>query len=195
MIRKNLTAAAVALAALATSSVTAVGAPEQDALRAFLDSDIRSWSQDPVLVDAIQAQNARTSGLGDADILALDESWQAEIGATQRPTIQSVLSNPAADFLTGIVEKSGGAITEIFIMDAKGLNVAASAITSDYWQGDEAKHQQTFGVGPDAVHIGEIEFDESSQRYQSQISITITDPDTGSAIGAVTVGIDAESVM
>ena len=80
-------------------------------------------------------------------------------------------------------------------MDAQGLNVAASDMTSDYWQGDEAKHSETYGAGPDGFHISEIEFDDSTQRYQAQVSFTLIDPATGSAIGAVTVGVDAESLM
>ena len=86
-------------------------------------------------------------------------------------------------------------ITEVIVMDAKGLNVAASGATSDYWQGDEAKYQETYPKGPGAVHFGEVEFDESSQTYQAQISITVTDPDTGRPIGAMTVGVDAEVLL
>ena len=48
-----------------------------------------------------------------------------------------------------------------------------------------AKFQETHGVGPDAVHFGEVEFDESSQQYQGQISVTITDPATGNVIDVV----------
>ena len=80
-------------------------------------------------------------------------------------------------------------------MDALGLNVAASDTTSDYWQGDEAKFTETYGVGPDATHLGDIELDESSQSYQGQISMTIVDPATGSAIGAITVGVNADALL
>ena len=68
-------------------------------------------------------------------------------------------------------------------MDMKGLNVGQSDVTSDYWQGDEAKWQKTYGVGPSAVLIDEVEFDDSSQTYQSQVSI---------AVVAVTVGVNVE---
>ena len=30
----------------------------------------------------------------------------------------------------------GGAVTEIILMDAYGLNAAQSSVTSDYWQGE-----------------------------------------------------------
>jgi hypothetical protein len=44
-------------------------------------------------------------------------------------------------------------ITEMFVMDAKGLNVGQSDVTSDYWQGDEAKWQKTYGAGPGVVFV------------------------------------------
>lgn len=79
-------------------------------------------------------------------------------------------------------------------MDNKGLNVAQSDITSDFWQGDEAKWQNTFLKGPGAFDIGEVEEDESTQMFQSQISYTVTDPATGNAIGAITVGVNVDAL-
>ena len=93
--------------------------------------------------------------------------------------------------LPGFVERSEGRITEIILMDSRGMNVAVSDITSDFWQGDEAKYQETYLVGADAVHVGEVELDESSQTYQAQVSFVVTDPQTGESIGAVTVGLNA----
>jgi hypothetical protein len=80
-------------------------------------------------------------------------------------------------------------------MDARGLNVAASTPTSDYWQGDEAKFTDTYSQGPGAIHVGDVEFDESTQSYQGQVSIVVVDPDTGNPIGAITVGLNAEALM
>ena len=39
----------------------------------------------------------------------------------------------------------------------------------------------------------EVELDESTQTYQAQLSFTLVDPATGAAIGAVTVGVNAET--
>jgi hypothetical protein len=190
MIRLPLAAAFVA--GLSTSS-WAVEAT--DAMQAFLDNNIASWAADPVLVDAIIAQNQTTSGYDAATIEQMDAAWRAEVGAGSAPTIDPVLSHPASDFLRAKLSESGGMITEIFVMDAVGLNVAATGVTSDYWQGDEAKHAETYGAGAGAVHFSDIDFDESSQSYQAQISVAITDPASGAVIGALTVGVDAESLM
>lgn len=165
------------------------------AMQDFLDANIRSWASSEQIVSAIHAQNASTSGYDQAMIDELDTRWRAEVGASSTPTITPVLTSNAADFLRQQVEAAGGRITEVFIMDAMGLNVAASAVTSDYWQGDEAKHAETYGRGADAFHFGDIEFDESTETYQGQISLTIVDPATGQVIGAMTVGVDAEALM
>lgn len=178
-------------------SVTAAsaGADYGPAMRDYLATKVAAWAADPVLVDAIKAQNAANALLTQTDIDALDTKWRAEVGQGEQPTIAPVLANPAADFLRARMAESGGAITEAFIMDNRGLNVAASAATSDFWQGDEPKWQQTFAAGDGAVNLGEVEFDESSQIYEGQVSVTISDPATREAIGAITLGLNPEALF
>ncbi len=165
------------------------------AIQDFYEREITAWANAQVLVDAVNAQNVQTAGYDMARIDALDKAWRAEVGLADTPTISPVIENVAADFLRQQVASSGGQITEIFVMDAQGLNVAASDVTSDFWQGDEAKHSETFGAGGNGFHISDIELDDSTQRYQGQVSFTLVDPVTGTPIGAVTVGIDAESLL
>lgn len=178
--------------------VTASGAHAGDfdtQMSAYLDGAVRSWASDAIILEAVSAQNSSTGGYDQARIDELDTAWRAQVGSANTTLIEPVITGPVADFLREHMAASGGQITEIILMDAKGLNVAASDVTSDYWQGDEEKHSMTYGMGADAVHFGEIEFDESSQRYQAQISFTITDPATGAPIGAMTVGVDGEAFM
>lgn len=176
-------------------SVPAAANEFAPAMQSYLNEEIMSWAMSSEIVASIAAQNAQTAGYDAAMIETLDQQWRAEVGASATPTITPVLSNGAAEFLREQVEAAGGRITEIFIMDAQGLNVAASHVTSDYWQGDEAKFTETFGRGADAIHLGEIEFDESTETYQGQISLTIVDPATRLPIGAMTIGVDAEALM
>lgn len=189
MLRSGLAALVIGASALAVVAVQA-----QDEFTAPLTElakgEIAAFASDPVLIDAITAQNAVTSAYDQAKIDALDAQWRAEVGAASKPLIDATLGNGASQYLAGVQEASAGKYTEIFAMDAKGLNVAQSTLTSDYWQGDEDKFTQSFGAGADAVHIGEIEQDESTQIFQSQVSVPITDPATGAVIGAITVGVD-----
>lgn len=181
--------------ALILMAAPAVASDYQTAMQSYLDENIRSWSQSPILMDAIASQNMQNQEYTQAEVDALDTTWRAEVGDSSSQTVNQVMQNAAANFLREQVTKSGGRITEVFIMDAQGLNVAASHLTSDMWQGDEAKFQKTYSVGVDAIHFGDVELDESSRRYQAQISLTITDAATGNAIGAMTVGIDADALM
>ncbi|MEM8630264.1 MAG: hypothetical protein AAGF74_03430 [Pseudomonadota bacterium] len=186
----------LSLGALVACAAFSAAADEfSPALQAYFEAEVMQWANDPVIAAAIAAQNARTASLSQSDIDEMDARWRAEVGTGNTPTITPVISGEAADYLRARVASSGGVITEVFAMDARGLNVAASAVTSDYWQGDEAKFSATFPNGPGAMHIGDVEFDESSQSYQGQVSVVITDPASGKAIGAMTVGLNAEALM
>ena len=175
-------------------SATAVSAAEPSAAAlAFAQSQAATWINHPAIVAAVIEQNIETAGLSEADIIAMDDAWRSEIGAASTPTISSVLDAPASAHLREHVSEHAGMITEVFVMDARGLNVASSGITSDYWQGDEAKWSETYPKGADAVHVSEIELDESTQTYQMQVSLPVTDPASGDVVGAVTFGLNAQA--
>ena len=161
----------------------------------FAEQTARAWIYDREIIEAIKAQNARNANIGQAEIDALDKQWRAESKASDRPLIDRVLSTDLSKKLLRVKNEAHGMITELFVMDNKGLNVGQSDVTSDYWQGDEAKWQKTYLVGPRAMFIDEIELDESTQTFQSQLSLSISDPDTGQVIGAVTVGVDVDQLL
>ncbi|MCC6718982.1 MAG: hypothetical protein IT555_13955 [Acetobacteraceae bacterium] len=153
---------------------------------------LRALLSTPAILAAVREQNIRHASLTQADIDRLDKQWRAEVSATKRPLIDPVLAHPVSAALKAVQADSKGLITEIFVMDNKGLNVAQSEVTSDYWQGDEAKFQKTFDKGPNAIFVDKVELDESTQEFQAQLSFTLVDPATQASIGAVTVGISIE---
>jgi len=155
---------------------------------------VSAWLHDAVIVNAIKMQNKKSSPLSEEQIIVLDKQWRAEVDSTKKPLINATLSNELSFFLKNIQEKSDGVYTEIFVMDNKGLNVGQSSVTSDYWQGDEAKWKKTFLVGKGSVHIGKVKQDESTQEFQSQLSATISDPASGVPIGAITIGIGLDNL-
>ena len=159
-------------------------------LTELANGQLREIAQNPVVIAAVTSQNAVSQAYDQARIDELDAQWRAEVGSASKPLIDATLATEASKWLLQVQEESAGLFTEIFVMDAKGLNVAQSTVTSDYWQGDEDKFTASFGGGPEALHLGEVEQDESTQTFQSQVSITVTDPATGTPIGAITVGID-----
>jgi hypothetical protein len=185
----------VAAAALVGFSLPVAAQDEYTApLTELANGKLREIAQNPALVEAIKAQNAMTAGYDQAKIDEMDKQWRAEVDAADKPLISATLGNDASKFLVSAQEESAGLFTEIFATDDKGLNVAQSTVTSDYWQGDEDKFSKTFPMGADAVFLGEIEQDESTQAFQSQVSITVTDPATGEAIGSITAGVDLSAL-
>jgi hypothetical protein len=193
MVSRYVRAAALFAALLVTSPANANDAPVKE-VENYVKANLVSWLSDKTVVEAIKAQNAKHAALAQADVEKLDKEWRAQVDAAQKPLIDSVVKNELSAFLSKKKDESKGVITEVFVMDDKGLNVGQSDITSDYWQGDEAKWQKTFKVGPDAIFLDKVEKDESTQALQMQVSVAIKDPETGKAIGAVTFGINIDEI-
>jgi hypothetical protein len=185
-------AAAVALSGL-TAPVFA--GSENVMMENYMFSLVDPWITDKAIVDAIRAQNTAHEALSNDEILAMDTAWRAEADAGHGATIDPILTSAVSDLLRSKMDESEGVITEIFIMDNKGLNVATSSVTSDYWQGDEDKFTGTYAKGKGAVLVGDIEMDDSTGKMQGQVSMTITDPVTGAPIGAVTAAFVADSLL
>lgn len=161
------------------------GAPSATILDDRAVAEIRDWLSNPVVEMSVVAQNRRHEGVDSIEINALDQAWRAERQSRDQPLIAATLSSPLSNYLTQIQAASGGILTEIFVVDAFGLNVGQSSITADFWQGDEAKYQKTFLVGPTTVFIDEPEFNEETKTWRTQVNLTLAKD--GKPIGAVTV--------
>lgn len=166
-----------------------------EAVWRVVELEVLPWIRDATVVGALRQQNASHQGFTQDDVEALDAKWRQELLADERPLIDAVLATELSQFLKRIRAESDGLLTEIFVVDRFGLNVGQSDVTSDYWQGDEAKWQKTFLQGVGAVFIDKVEEDESTQQFQAQVSLAIADPDTTEVIGSVTIGVDVDMAM
>lgn len=147
---------------------------------------LRAIGKDPVVVAAVQAQNAKKISL-DA-IKATDGRW---IAGSEVALVQQTLTGPCAERLRALIA-TNPAYSETFAMDDQGALVCATAKTSDYWQGDEAKWERAFNGGKGDVFIDRPKFDESAKARIAQISVPVMDGNK--AIGAVTIGIVIEKL-
>ncbi|WP_246008371.1 hypothetical protein [Afifella aestuarii] len=152
--------------------------------------DIRSWMDSEVVRLSVRTQNQRYGTLEQAKIDQLDEQWKAEREAVDKPLIAATLSNPLSVYLTRMQGQSAGLFVEIFVMDDKGLNVGQSSITGDFWQGDEAKFQETYPKGAGVVFIDAPEFDDTLHIWRAQVNMTLADEASNTPIGAVTVEVN-----
>jgi hypothetical protein len=179
-------APAIALALFCGAAGTA--AADENLIPEKLIGEIRTWAASPVVLLTLEASNKRHEGLTEESILKLDKQWRAERKVDDQPLITAVLASPLSSYLTAIQASSLGLYSEIFVMDNKGLNAGQSAITSDFWQGDEAKFQKTFPKGADAIFIDEPEMNEGSATERVQVNMSISDG--SAAVGTVTVEVN-----
>tara|TARA_B100000123_G_scaffold157569_1_gene116560 strand:+ start:771 stop:1370 length:600 start_codon:yes stop_codon:yes gene_type:complete len=188
-----LAAAILAVPQAAMAKAELPGNPN-DLITDALIKDIRGWLANPVVALSINSQNRLRKDMTQDQIDAADKQWRAEREADDQPLVAAILTNPLSSYLTQVQARSGGLYAEIFVMDAVGLNVGQSSITSDFWQGDEGKFQNTFPKGPNAVFIDEAEYNEESDSWRSQLNMTMSD-ENQQAIGAVTIEVNLNELV
>ncbi|MEW6535597.1 MAG: PDC sensor domain-containing protein [Candidatus Auribacterota bacterium] len=183
---KTITLTAIAIIALCCTMISAQEKAPQEVID-LANTELAALGADPVIVAAVKAENAK--GKTQDEIKAIDAEWQNTSGFSDFMT--SLMNSDCGKHLKEIMD-SEPYFAEIFVMDNQGANVAMSAKTSDYWQGDEAKFTESFKDGQGAIHISDVKFDDSSQSYVVQVSIPVKDGDT--VIGAMTIGIDIDQL-
>ena len=159
----------------------AEGASEK--VKSFVEKTLLPLCTDATFVKAVKAQNAKKLTL--EQIKKTDKEWiEAE---EPLPIHDAMLGNECAKRAVAVAKANPG-ILEIFVMDNQGANVGQNALTSDYWQGDEAKWKNSYKDGKGGVDVGDVEFDKSANAELQQVSLPIIDAD-GTVIGAVTYGL------
>jgi len=160
-------------------------------IQKYVESNIRSWLGNNEILSAVHQQNINNMGLTDSDISVLDQRWRAEKLIGGGDLINSKMNNELSAFLRGIKAASGGVITEIFVMDNKGLNVGQTNGTGDYMQGDEDKWQKTFLVSAKSVFIDAVEEEDGINIAQTSLTVARSN---GYKLGAVTIGINVDAL-
>ncbi len=173
------------------ATTSQAGDPRLKEVASYVNKHVRPWIGDPLIVSTVNAQNAESKKLTQVQINTLDIGF---LNRSDKELISSKMGNKLSAFLTQKKQDGGEVVLEIFIFDNRGLNVAQTDLTADYLQGDEAKYWKSFGVGPDAMVVEKIAPD-GGKPHISQASLTIKDPSTGKAIGAMTVGIDYDQLV
>ena len=144
---------------------------------------LERWASDGALISAAKAQTSMKMPL--AEIMKIDEEWQA--GRVRKETT----TGACADRLRALVRERDYYV-EAFVTDNQGALVCANAVTSDYYQGDEAKWSRAYDDGRGAVFVDRPRFDESAKATLGFISLPMRDGTT--VIGVVTVGLVAEKL-
>lgn len=140
----------------------------------------------PSIIRAVEQQNGAQLPL--AEIKQRDDAWK-DAGDTMTALIRETTQNDVAQYFQRRVENNL-AIDEVFLTDNQGANVAAYPPTSDYWQGDEEKWTASYNNGNGVVFIGPLEFDDSTQKTQVQISAPVISNDE--TIGVLVLGVSVD---
>lgn len=164
--------------------------PSKELIDQKVISEIRSFVDTDIVRQSTSNQNMKYGNISQEQIDQLDKQWRAETKSDDQPLIAATLSNPLSSYLMRIQARSIGLYTEMFVMDSNGLNVGQSNISSDYWQGDEAKFQKTFPVGPDTVFIDDPEYDRDQGIWRVQVNLSVADESKSKSIGAITVELN-----
>lgn len=138
----------------------------------------RAMAADPEVVKAVLAKNATHESMD--DVHRKDKEWTDNPQYALRKTLST---NACAQRLRDLT-RDDHVIVEVILMDAQGANVCVSRETSDYWQGDEAKFQKTFGADKE-VFVDEPALDASTATHAIQLSTIVYDGKT--RIGALTL--------
>jgi phosphoserine phosphatase RsbU/P len=105
-------------------------------------------------------------------VKAIEARWE-EMG-TEDPLVKSILTNEMAGQLNSF-RSLHPAFAEIFVTDASGRLVAATAKTSDYWQGDEIWWERGFSLPLRNHFIEGIQYDESARVFSLDVAVPVRD--------------------
>ena len=157
-------------------------------LKAFSKTVLIPLCTNAVFVKAVKEQNAKGTSLD--EIKEIDKTWVA--AEEPLPIHAEKMGNACAKEIMVIVKKNKS-IFETFVMDNQGANVGQNELTSDYWQGDEAKWKESFNGGKGGVHIDKAQLDQSTNVVDQKVALPIID-EKGKVIGAACYGLNPDKL-
>ncbi|HAW93569.1 MULTISPECIES: hypothetical protein [unclassified Arsukibacterium] len=172
------------------SSPFALPENEQQKITALLLPAVTDLRQHDMLITAIQARNDLQQSIG--FIQQHDELWVTEQDQQKSGLADTMLTSTLSKMLGQWQLNFAGIVTEVIVTDNQGANVAISAATSDYWQGDEAKFLSIFAQ-PRTFYLGPVEYDQSSRRFLTHLSMPVLHQQQH--IGTIIVGINIEQAL
>jgi len=154
-----------------------------DQLKHFAINTLLAECHNSIFVEQVKLQNEKNISI--EDIKITDKQWinSESTSDFKKELLETVCSTEIKRIATEHSE-----ILEAFVMDNQGALVGLTNVTSDYWQGDEAKWKKSFRKGKGGVEIAAAKFDNSANAVLQQLSLPVIDSD-GNVIGAITWGI------
>ena len=168
---------------------------EQQQIKDLLSRKIERWKRLPKLEKTLTARNLKVRHFSVPEILERDKKWTESFLNNDYSYSIDLVDQTLSAELREVKKQSQDMITEIIVTDARGLNLAISDMTSDYWQGDEAKFTEVFGKPANTLFFGPINYDESTKRFQLHLSVPLYSEDNFEPQGVMVFGVDVEKVL
>jgi PAS domain S-box-containing protein len=160
---------------------------------------LQAYSNDLILREQLIKSNQEFEKLSNIDdyIKQKDREWVSAPKGTITPLMEELINNDLARELKETIgfykgEHNVRVFPEIYVTNRYGVVIAATGRTSDYLQADELWYQKA--TAEKALWVGDVEYDESSDTYASDIVINLHD-DEGNFLGIIKAVLDIEEVI
>lgn len=130
---------------------------------------------------------------------AIDPAEMAELDRRfaaldlKAPAVADVLGNVASRYFTEITRQDP-VYRELLLTDRDGRLVAASNLTSDYYQGDEDWWTRVMTEGDGEATVSDVRWDESARAYAMEIAVPVPGDD-GRPVGVLKAVADIREML
>ena len=124
--------------------------------------------------------------------LERDRQWIADPAAAAARA--GLLDSRASRFLADLT-RHDPVNREILVTDRHGRLVAASNVTSDYFQADEGWWRQAFDDGRGRVTLTDVRHDASAGVYAFEIAVPVPAPESGELAGVMKIVADSREML
>ncbi len=149
----------------------------------------------PAVVRVVEEANRSYRGLSEEAVAAriqrIEENWN---GPAAGPVVERILSSPASVWLRRYQELDPR-ILRVTVTDARGVTVAATHKTLDYFQADEEYWQAIYAEGRGAVNITDVLYDDVTRSSYIGVGVPIVEAGTNRFIGTVDALVDVSSLF
>ena len=149
--------------------------------------DVSTLAKTPLVRDTSETESG--AELDPDGVAEIDRNWRRHVGLP--PDAAVLLDSPTSRFLHEVV--SGDPIyRELLVADRRGRLVAASGVTSDYYQGDEYWWREVVNKG--LVSVTDVAWDESAEVFALEVAAPIEDH-AGGVTGVLKAVIDTRELF
>ena len=137
-------------------------------------------ANDPEVIKLIALANEKNARYTPKEIMEIDQQWQETEGVDL--FVVSLITNDLAEKLKAF-QKKHRTLVEIFITDQRGLLIASTNKTSDFFQGDERWWQEIYELKDPKGFWGDVAYDESALAEAVPLYLAIFDDKQQEVLG------------